>query len=65
MTRRPVRAICRVLGIGKSTVYRARAPRPRRYEKAADREVHAQLNRPSRRCYASGRATATAARRCW
>jgi putative transposase len=43
MTRRPVRTICRVLHIGKSTVYRARAPRPRRYATADDRAVHAQL----------------------
>jgi len=43
MTRRPVRTISRVLAIGKSTVYRARAPRPRRYATADDRAVHAQL----------------------
>jgi putative transposase len=43
MTRRPVRTICRVLGVGKSTVYRASTPRARRYAMADDRVVHAQL----------------------
>jgi len=43
MTMRPVAAICRVLGVGRATVYRACAPRPRRYAKAHDRTVAAQI----------------------
>ena len=36
--------ICQVLGIGRATVYRASAPRPRHYAMPADRPVAAQIH---------------------
>lgn len=53
-------AICRVLRIGRATVYRASAPRRRRYAKAEDRVVAAQLRAVlrERATYGYRRATA-------
>ncbi len=41
MTGHKVAPICRVLGIGRATVYRAHDPRARRYARAEDRVVAA------------------------
>ncbi|MBA3844786.1 MAG: IS3 family transposase [Actinobacteria bacterium] len=43
MTGRKVAVICRVLGIGRATAYRPGTPRGRRYAKADDRVVTAQV----------------------
>ena len=43
LTGRKVAAICRVLGIGRATVYRAAVPRGPRYARAEDRVVLAQI----------------------
>lgn len=55
-----MRTICRTLGIGRATVYRASTPRARRYAKADDRAVAAQLRvvLRHRATYGSRRATA-------
>ena len=43
MTGRKMAAICRTLGIGRSSAYRQSRPRPRRYARAEDRGVTAQI----------------------
>ena len=55
-----MRTICQTLGIGRATVYRALAPRPRRYAKADDRALLAQLRTVlrERATYGYRRATA-------
>jgi putative transposase len=55
-----VSCICQVLGIGRATVYRAATPRERRYAKADDRTLVAQLRTVlrERATYGYRRATA-------
>lgn len=55
-----MRTICQLLGVGHSTVYRARAPRSHRYAKASDRVVHAQLKAVLRERASYGYRRATA-----
>jgi hypothetical protein len=43
MTGRKVAPICRTLGIGRSAAYRESVGRPRRYARADDRTVAAQI----------------------
>ena len=43
MTGRPITRLCRVLGISRASAYRDRKPRARRYHRADDATVHAQL----------------------
>lgn len=43
MTGRKMAAICRTLGVGRSSAYRESQPRPRRYARAEDRVVTAQI----------------------
>lgn len=43
MTGRKIATICRVLGIGRASAYRAEHPRGRRYARAEDRVVTAQI----------------------
>lgn len=43
MTGRPMARICRVLGIGRASAYRVRGARGRRYARAEDRVVRAQI----------------------
>lgn len=43
MTGRKIALICRVLGIGRASAYRAERPRGRRYVRAEDRVVTAQI----------------------
>jgi putative transposase len=43
VTGHAVSRVCAALRVGRATVYRAAAPRPRRYAKAADRTVAAQI----------------------
>ena len=55
--------ICQVLGIGRATVYRAATPRGRRYAKADDRVLVAQLRTVLRERATYGSLEAPPARR--